>query len=97
MGVTTTVVVKARVAIVLTGAVLDMVEADVPTRGADIATEAEKDEEGENEGETSGCKHKEILEGVSFNRVRCSNPAPITRNPIERTMRSGICDGGVEG
>src|SRR5258706_15517232 len=96
MGVTMTIVEKARVATVFTGAILDTVEADVPTRDADIATEAEKDEEVENKGETSGCKHEEILEGVSFNLVRWSNPAPIPRNPIERAVLSGLYDGGAE-
>jgi len=96
MGVTTTIVEKAVVAIVWTEAVLDAVEAEVPTRDADIATEAEKDKEVENEGETSGCEHPEILESVSFNRVRSSNPAPVTGNPIERPTLSGLDDSGAE-
>ena len=61
MRITTTIVEKAVVAIVLPGTILDVVKADMPTRDTDIATEAKEDEEVENEGEGSGGKHKEIL------------------------------------
>lgn len=53
MRVTTTIVKKAVVAIVLPRTILDAVKADVPTGDADIATEAKEDEEVEDEGETS--------------------------------------------